>query len=766
MFYPVPILFLLAILAPSVHARAPRAAARLLALGPAGIVAAAAAIWPSVAAGETPSWARPWIPGLGIEWAFRLDGLGLLFTLLITLIGALVLVYAGAYAKGDPRLGRLLAQLLFFMGSMVGLVLVDDVVLLFVFWELTSVASYLLIGFDHEDAQARKAALQALLVTGAGGLALLVGLLLLGSVAGTHRISEMIATSSAIQSDPLYVAIVLLVLAGAFTKSAQVPFHFWLPNAMAAPTPVSAYLHSATMVKAGIYLIARLDPVLGGPVEWHRFLTLAGATTMMFGAVLALRQKDLKRILAYTTVAALGTLTLLFGIGTTLAVKAAAVFLLVHSLYKGALFLVAGILDHETGMRDADGLGGLRRLMPWTALVAGTAALSMAGLPPLFGFIAKELVYEAKLGAPEFPALVTAAGLLANVFFVAVAGVVGFRPFFGTLRPTPKAPHEAPAALLVGPAVLAGLGALLGMFPDLLAGSLVQSVVTAVRAEPAQLKLSAWHGFTVVLLLSVVTVTAGTALYFARRRVIRGTSFLEGARRAGAERAYNALVAGTLSFAAWQTSSLQNGKLRRYVLLSVGSIAATAAVGLALGGGAPVSLRPADLRLHEIAAGGVLILGVAVMLRTDSRLTAVAALGVVGLVVTLVFLLLGGPDLAMTQFAVETLSVLLFMLVLWRLPKFLSWTGAAVRARDALVSVAVGGLVAYLLLAATSVPVESALSSYFAESSLPLGKGRNVVNVILVDFRALDTLGEITVLALAALGVHGLMGLRPEQEGR
>jgi multicomponent Na+:H+ antiporter subunit A len=404
--------------------------------------------------------------------------------------------------------------------------------------------------------------------------------------------------------------------------------------------------------------------------------------------------------------------------------------------------------------------------MPWTALIAGTAALSMAGLPPLFGFIAKELVYEAKLGAPEFPALVTAAGLLANVFFVAVAGVVGFRPFFGTLRATPKAPHEAPAALLVGPAVLAGLGALLGMFPDVLAGSLVQSVVTAVRAEPAQLKLSVWHGFTVVLLLSAVTVTAGVALYFARGRMVRATSFLGGLKRVGPERAYDALVSGTLSFAAWQTALLQSGKLRRYVLLSVGSIAAATAVGFVLGGGAPVLVGPLDLRVHEIAAGGVLILGVAVMLRTDSRLTAVAALGVVGLVVTLVFLLLGGPDLAMTQFAVETLSVLLFMLVLWRLPKFLPWTGAAVRTRDAVVSVAVGGLVAYLLLAATSVPVDSTLSSYFAESSLPLGKGRNVVNVILVDFRALDTLGEITVLALAALGVYGLMGLRPEQGGR
>ena len=766
MFYGVPILLLFAALAPWVHARVPRAAGRILALGPAAVLAMAFVSWPAVTRGETPSWSTAWVPGLDVEWTFRLDGLGLLFTILITLIGALVLVYAGAYFKGDPRLGRLLGLLLVFMSAMLGLVLSDDVILMFVFWELTSISSYLLIGFDHEDEKARKAALQALLVTGGGGLALLVGFLLLGNVAGTYRVSEMVASATAIQAHPLHVAIVLLVLAGAFTKSAQVPFHFWLPGAMAAPTPVSAYLHSATMVKAGIFLIARLDPVLGGPVAWHRFLTLAGAATMIFGAVLALRQKDLKRILAYTTVAALGTLTLLFGIGTTLAVKAAAVFLLVHSLYKGALFLVAGIVDHEAGTRDVDAIGGLRRAMPGTAVVAALAALSMAGLPPLFGFVAKELLYEAKLGAPEFPMVVTAAGLIANVFFVAVAGVVGFRPFFGTMRPTPRSAHDPPRSMLLGPAILAGLGALLGMFPNLLAGPLVESVVVAVRAEPAALKLSAWHGFTVVLLLSVITVAAGIGLYFARGRFLRSARFVEWLRAVGPERVYEAALAGTLAFAAWQTRLLQNGKLRRYVSIALGTVFLGTAAALLRAGSPPWRGASLDLRPHELLAGGVLVLALAVMVRADSRLVSVAALGAIGLVVSLVFLLLGGPDLAMTQFAVETLSVLLFVLVLWRLPKFRAWSTVPVRVRDGVLAVAAGGLVAFLVLSATSVPADGALSAYFAQSSVPFGKGRNVVNVILVDFRALDTLGEITVLALAALGVYALMGLKTGPEGR
>lgn len=766
MFWAVPFLFLLALVAPSVHRRAPRWAARIVALGPVGVATLAAVRAPEITGGAVWGWAAPWIPALGIEWAFRVDGLGLLFTLLITFIGGLVLVYAGGYFKGDPRLGRLLCLLLLFMGSMLGLVLADDVILMFVFWELTSVTSYLLIGFNHENPGARKAALQALLVTAAGGLALLAGFLLLGSVAGTYRVSQMIGSATEIQGHPYYTAIVLLILAGAFTKSAQVPFHFWLPGAMAAPTPVSAYLHSATMVKAGIYLIARLDPVLGGPVAWHRFLTMAGAATMILGAVVALRQKDLKRILAFTTVAALGTLTLLMGIGTTLAVKAAAVFLLVHSLYKGALFLVAGIVDHETGTRDVDSLGGLRGAMPGTAVIAALAALSMAGLPPLFGFIAKELLYEAKLGAPEFPFLITAAGLVSNVFFVAVAALVGFRPFFGTRRPTPRKAHDPSLPMLAGPGALAALGALLGMFPDFLAGSLVESVVTAVRAEPTELKLAAWHGFTVVLALSVVTVTAGIWLYFARAKVILRTRVLESLRTVGPERIYDAILEGTLAFGRFQSSVLQSGKLRRYVLITVLTVFGGAVWALLQGGGVSLAPPAADIRPHEVLAVLVLVLGASIMLRTDSRLVSVAALGVVGLVVSVVFLLLGGPDLAMTQFAVETLSVLLFVLVLWRLPKFRTWSPLRARLRDGALALAVGVLAAMLLLAATSVSVDGHLPSFFAEASVPLGKGRNVVNVILVDFRALDTLGEITVLALAALGVFGLMGLRPDPEGR
>ena len=376
------------------------------------------------------------MPALGVNLSFTVDGLSLLFALLISGVGALVLVYAGGYLAGSPQLGRLYAFLLFFMASMLGLVLADNLLLLFVFWELTSLSSYLLIGFDHERAEARAAALQALLVTGGGSLALLAGFLLLGQVGGSLELSALLSRPGAVTAHLLYVPILLLVLAGAFTKSAQFPFHFWLPAAMAAPTPVSAYLHSATMVKAGVYLLARLSPVLGGTDFWVWLVTVTGSATMLVGAYLALRQSDLKLILAYSTVSALGVMTSLLGLGGALAVRAALAFLLGHALYKGALFLVAGALDHQTGTRDVDRLAGLARAMPITALAAGLAALSMAGIPPLFGFIAKELSYEATLHAPA-SAWVTAAAVLANALLVAAAGLAGLKPFLGKALPPP-----------------------------------------------------------------------------------------------------------------------------------------------------------------------------------------------------------------------------------------------------------------------------------------------------------------------------------------
>jgi multicomponent Na+:H+ antiporter subunit A len=756
--------FILAAVAPALERRLDARAGGVLALLPAGLFVFFILQAPLIVAGERPAFTLDWLPTLGMRFALALDGLGLLLALMVTLVGTAVFVYAGAYLKGDPQRGRFFAVSLVFMAAMLGVVLADDLLTLFVFWELTGIASYLLVGHKHTDAAARAAALQALLVTGAGGLALLGGLLLLGQAAGTYEIGALGAQAEAVRAHPLYLPMVLLVLAGAFTKSAQVPFHFWLPGAMAAPTPASAYLHSATMVKAGVFLLARLNPVLGGTEIWHTLLAVAGAATMLAGALMALFQTDLKRLLAYTTLAALGTLTLLLGIGSVEAVKAALVLLLVHALYKATLFLVAGLVDHETGTRDLALLGGLRAAMPVTAAVALLAGLSMAGLPPLVGFVAKELLYEAKLGAPQAPLLLTLAGVLANVATVAAAGLLVLRVFFGARRATPRPAHEGPPAMLVGPLVLAVVSVLLGVLPDALVGSLVGAAVGAVRAEPTHVTLALWHGLSPVLLLSVATVLAGAAVWAWHAPLVAALAPGRVLARLGPQRAWTRGWEALFALAKAQTRALDGGPLRRDVLVTV-------LVGAGLPALALVATRslawPAwnPPTLLEAALAALILVAALAVVRAPSRLQAVAALGVVGFAIALVFLLFGGPDLALTQFAVETLSVILFVLVLWRLPRFVPLSSRATRLRDAAVAAGAGTLVAALAWTVTATPARSELRRFFAEASVPQGQGRNVVNVILVDFRALDTLGEISVLAAAALGVVALVRRRPRPSG-
>ena len=434
MLAPILVLFAVACFAWLVHRAVPRASSLVLAAVPLTLFIHFLRFLPAISSGETWGQSWEWVAGLGVHLALRADGLSLLFALLVTGIGALVLVYAGAYFHGDGRVARFYTSLFLFMGAMLGLVLADDAVLLFVFWELTSVSSYMLIGFNHEHEDARNAARQALFVTGAGGLALLAGFLLLDQITGTLRLSALEAHASAVQSHALYQPVLLLVLVGAFTKSAQFPFHFWLPGAMAAPGPVSAYLHSATMVKAGVYLLARLNPVLGGTDEWHYLVILAGTATLVVGAVLAYGQTDLKRLLAFTTVSGLGTLTLLIGISTELAAQAAMIFLLVHALYKAALFLGVATLDHEAGTRDLRQLGALRRAMPLTALAVTVSAVSMAGLPPVFGFVAKEFFYEAKQEAPRAGEWITALSFLGSAFVAAAASSTAVTSSKGRVR--------------------------------------------------------------------------------------------------------------------------------------------------------------------------------------------------------------------------------------------------------------------------------------------------------------------------------------------
>ena len=744
--------FLLAVAAPRLHRygrqRSGYALAALLLASAAYFLSQAG----SIAAGETVRASFPWVPSLGLAWSFQLDGLSLLFTILVCLAGAAVVLHASGYLAGHPRLGHFYGVMLAFTASMLGLVLADNLLVLFLFWELTSVCSYLLIGFKHERAAARAAALQALLVTGVGGLAMLAGIVLIGSAAGTYEISEIVAAGG-VQQSTVYLPALLLVLAGVFTKSAQFPFHFWLPGAMEAPAPVSAYLHAATMVKAGIYLLARLLPALGGTEAWTLTVAGTGAVTMLLGAWVSYRQHHLKLILAYSTVSALGTLTLLLGLGTATAVKAALVFLVGHVLYKGAMFLLAGNAEHGAGTADIRRISGLRRAMPWTAAAALAAGIVMAGLPPSFGFLAKESLL---LAALAHPALAVAA-VAASALTLASAGLVAIRPFHGRPLGAEQA-HEAPFSMVSGPLALAFLGLLLGMGGPL-AGKLFTGPAAAAAGQSAIAKLSLWHGWTLELGLSMIAVAAGVLLYYFRVRSLAPAGGDE--QETGAvNSAYASVMNGTLALAKGLTRTLQSGYLRRYLLIVFGATFALAAYGFLRVEGWTRLGGPGALGWQETVAGGLVIGSALLVILARKLVTAIVALGVAGYGIGLLFLIHSAPDLAMTQFVVETLVVVLFLLNVPRLPEFRRRSGAAVRARDGAIAAAAGGVITLLTLLAAGVTHETPVSSYFGEMSYLEAFGRNVVNVILVDFRALDTLGEIAVLAIAALGVAGLLGMK------
>ena len=752
--------FVLALVAPALCRLLPRASGWILALLPFSLAIYFGSHAARIAGGKNVLVHQRWVPSLGVDLSFYVDGLALTLALLISGVGALVLIYAGGYLAGHPQLGRLYALLLMFMASMLGLVTADNLLALFVFWELTSLASYLLVGFDHERAEARAAALQALLITGGGGLVLLAGLLLLGQAGGSLELSVLLSQAG-IQSHSLYLPALFLIAIGAFTKSAQFPFHFWLPGAMQAPTPVSAYLHSATMVKAGVYLLARLSPVLGGTMAWQSLLVTIGGITMLLGGVLALYRTDLKQILAYSTVSALGTLVLLLGLGTSGAVKAAMVFLVAHALYKGALFMVAGAIDHETGTRQVDRLGGLWRAMPITAAAAVLAAFSLAGVGPVLSFIAKELVFEAVLEGPAWFLLAPAA-VLSGGLFVAVGIIVSREPFFGPLRRPPKEPDDSPPSLWLGPLVLALAGVALALLPSWWTGHVIAPAVTAVGGEPTEVKLALWHGFNTALALSVTSVLVGAGLYVRWEHLRAIGSRFDFILRRGPTRWYELGLLGLNRLAQAQTRILQNGNLRHYLLIVL--TASVALVGVTLIGRGQLVLSPGweELQLYDVGLGLLITVSALAAVSATSRLAAIAALGVVGIGVALVFVLFGAPDVAMTLFLVETLTVIVFVLVFYHLPKYRVEHGRLSHLRDLVVAGSVGVLMTALVLIITDAEHHPTISKYFSEHSVPDAHGRNVVNVILVDFRALDTLGEITVLAVAGIGVFALLKLRPQ----
>ncbi|MBL8312890.1 MAG: monovalent cation/H+ antiporter subunit A [Rubrivivax sp.] len=754
------------------------ATARRGAAGLAGAVALLAlalvlGLAPAVFAGQVPRWSVAWLPALGLDLGLRLDGLAWLFALLITGIGALVVLYAAWYLDPRDPARRFFIFLLLFMGAMLGVVLADNLILLVLAWELTSLSSFLLIGYWHARADARQGARMALTITGAGGLCLLAGVLLVGHIVGSFKLDVVLASGDLIRAHPLYVTALVLVLLGAFTKSAQFPFHFWLPHAMAAPTPVSAYLHSATMVKCGVFLLARLYPALGGSDPWFWIVSGVGGTTMLFGAYAAIFQHDLKGLLAYSTISHLGLITLLFGLSEPLAVVAAVFHIINHATFKAGLFMSAGIIDHECGTRDLRRINGLMRHMPFTATLGITAAAAMAGVPMLNGFLSKEMFFAETLAKDTSGALtwlLPGAATLAGIFSVAYSLRFVHDTFFnGEPRNLPKVPHEAPFFMRLPVLLLVLLCIAVGLAPGVVAGPLLAvAAQAALHGAPGQAlpayTLAIWHGWNLPLLMSAVAVAGGVLLYFGLQRFINLHALvrLPGWFAAGGRDAFLLAVAVALAASRTLTAALQSGSLQRYLTLLVCMALAAGAWPFLHGPAAgphALHLRGLDPVATLIAAVGITA-ALGTVLAWRQRLLALVLMGATGLVVCLVFVWFSAPDLALTQLLVEVATVLVMMLALRWLPA-LSPPLATSRARrkawrDGVLAVAVGLGVAALVWQVLALPSAS-IADYYLQTTRALGGGANTVNVIIVDYRGFDTLGEITVLAVAALIIHALL---------
>ena len=775
-----------AALVASLPAGARRAQAAVAGAMALGVTALALQAVPAVFDGQVLRASIEWLPALGLDLGLRMDGLALLFVLLIGGIGALVVLYAACYLDADDPhspSGRFFSFLLLFMGAMLGVVLADNLVLLVLFWELTSLASFVLIGYWHgrDDVgrDAREGARMALAITGAGGLCLLAGALLLGQIAGSLELDVVLASGDRIRAHALYEVALVLVLLGAFTKSAQFPFHFWLPHAMAAPTPVSAYLHSATMVKCGVFLLARLYPALGGSEPWFWIVTSVGLATMLLGAYIAIFQHDLKSLLAYSTISHLGLITLLFGLSEPLAVLAGVFHILNHAIFKAGLFMSAGIIDHACGTRDLRRINGLMKLMPFTATLGIVAALSMAGVPLLNGFLSKEMFFAETLAKDSHRAmewLLPAGATLAGALSVAYSLRFIHDTFFnGEPVGLPKVPHEAPFLMRLPVMLLVLLCLAVGLAPALVAGPLLAVAAQAALygapgpALPAY-QLALWHGFNGALLMSAIAVLAGVVLYVALQRGfnLHRVTRLPGWAVAGGRGLFARLQAGGVSAARGLVGGLQNGRLQRYLMLLVLMALTAGAAPFVLSWGPAAAPAALHLQgLHPLALllgllGSAAALGTALWHR--QRMVAVLLMGGAGLVVCLVFVGLSAPDLALTQLLVEVVSVVLLMLALKWLPdesppehkaSWRQWRYWRLW-RDAALALAVGLGVAALVWMVLTRPGQSVSDFYFA-TTLPLGGGANTVNMIIVDYRGFDTLGEITVLGIAALTLHALL---------
>ena len=742
--------------------------------------------YPEVSRGETVRLAFDWMPALGLAFSLRMDGFAWMFSLLVTGIGFLVVLYARYYMSARDPVPRFFAFFLAFMASMLGVVLAGNLIQLVLFWELTSLFSFLLIGYWHHNPSARDGARMALIVTSAGGLALFAGALLIGRIVGSYDLDKVLAAGDLIRSHALYEPALVLVVIGALTKSAQFPFHFWLPHAMAAPTPVSAYLHSAAMVKLGVFLLARLWPVLAGTDAWMLTVGLAGLVTFVLGAFAAIFQHDLKGLLAYSTISHLGLITVLLGLNSPLAAVAAIFHMMNHATFKASLFMATGVIDHETGTRDIRQLSGLVRFMPITATAAMVAAGAMAGVPLLNGFLSKEMFFAEALEVsgpvPVLDRALPYVAVAAGMFGVAYSLRFILGAFFGP-DPVglPRTPHEPPRWMRFPIELLVLACVVVGILPNVTVRPLLDIAVPAVLGAPAPpYELALWHGFNVPLAMSAGALAGGVLLYrLLRRRLATGVDGVPGLPPVDGhlafERALGAARRGARRLEGWLGSRRLQPQLRWIVAVAVVAAAfPIARRGLAAGEtAAPFDTTASDWLFALMwLIGGVCALAAAMQAKFH-RLVAIVLAGGAGLVTCMTFVWFSAPDLALTQLLVEIVTTVLLLLGLRWLPKRIpfsgTWAGALAalprRALDFTLSAAVGGGLAVLAYASLTRPLGDSVSRFFVTRAYSEGGGTNVVNVILVDFRGFDTLGEITVLAVAGLALYSLLRrFRPAPE--
>ena len=759
--------------------------ARTAAAGWAALVSLAALVWvallfPTLQTGQVLHEEYRWIPSAGINFSVRMDGFAWMFAMLVTGIGLLVALYARYYMSKNDPVPRFFSFFLAFMGAMLGVVLSGNVVQLVFFWELTSLFSFMLIGYWYHRKDARRGARMALTVTGAGGLAMLAGMLMLGHIAGSYQLDVILGAGERIRAHPLYTPMLVLVLLGAFTKSAQFPFHFWLPRAMAAPTPVSAYLHSATMVKAGVFLLARLWPALSGTEQWFWLVGGAGVVTLVLGAYFAMFQNDLKGLLAYSTISHLGLITLLLGLNRDLAAVAAVFHIMNHATFKASLFMAAGIIDHETGTRDMRRLSGLWKAMPITGTLAFVASAAMAGVPLMNGFLSKEMFFAETVDLSSTPLLdygLPVAATLAGIFAVVYSLRFSVGVFLGPpARQLPLEPHEPVRWMRVPIEILVLLCIVVGIFPQWSIGpALDVAARPVVGGAMPPFSLAIWHGFNKPLVMSLIALGGGIALYLLLRRgVVAGRFKHAPLLGLNGQRLFESTLYGLDRASRWALAVLSTYRLQPQMLLMVLAAIVFASVALWAGG---ISWGdrprvPGNLEFALLWVLGCVAALAAANQAKFHRLAALILLGAVGLAVSLTFLWFSAPDLALTQLTVEVVTTVLFLLGLRWLPKrrpeeaeHLGLRVRARRARDLVVSLVAGGGMAVLAYAMMTRPAPQSISPFFIDRSLPEGGGTNVVNVMLVDFRAFDTMGEITVLGIVGLTVYALLRrFRPPRE--